>query len=104
VADEAFLRRIGYKIFVGALGPDDYRRILRDVCSRYGVPYSEAAFEQLVHDYHEKHGRPLLACYPRDLVSQIADYAAYRGRAPQLSAEMLHWAWHNYFATEPARA
>jgi hypothetical protein len=104
VADEAFLRRIGYKIFVGALKPEDYRRVLRDVCSRYGVPYSEVAFEQLVHDYHEKHGRPLLACYPRDLVSQIADYAAYRGRAPQLSAEMLHWAWHNYFATEPARA
>ncbi|MDH5540424.1 MAG: AAA family ATPase, partial [Rhizobacter sp.] len=104
VADEAFLRRIGYKIFVGALAQEDYRRILRDVCSRYGVPYSEVAFEQLVHDYHEKHGRPLLACYPRDLVSQIADYAAYRGRAPQLSAEMLHWSWHNYFATEPARA
>ena len=104
VADEAFLRRIGYKIFVGAIGPDDYRRILRDVCVKFGVPYSELAFEQLVHDYHEKHGRPLLACTPRDLVSQIADYAAYHGRPPQLSAELLRWAWHNYFATEPARA
>ena len=103
VADEAFLRRIGYKIFVGELPKDDYRRILVDVCGRFGVPFSELAFEQLVHDLHAKAGRPLLACYPRDLVSQIADYAAYHGRQPQLSSEMLHWAWHNFFATEPAR-
>jgi len=44
-------------------------------------------------------GQPLLACYPRDLVSQIADYAAYLGQAPELSVAMLDWAWHNYFAS-----
>lgn len=102
VADEAFLRRIGYKIFVGEVGADDYRRILRDVCAQYAVPYTDEAFELLVGHYHRLHGRGLLACYPRDLVSQVADYAAYHGQAAQLSPEMLHWAWHNYFATEPA--
>ncbi len=104
VADDAFLRRIGYKIYVGAVGVEDYRRILREVCATYQVPYSDQAFEHLLEHFHEKHARPLLACYPRDLVSQIADYAAYHGKAPELSADLLHWAWHNYFATEPARA
>ena len=104
VADEAFLRRIGYKIFVGEVGVDDYRRILREVCTTYKVAYTDAAFDHLLKHYHEKHARPLLACYPRDLVSQIADYATYHNRPPELTASMLHWAWHNYFATEPARA
>lgn len=104
VADDAFLRRIGYKIFVGEVGVEDYRRIMREVCATYKVPYTDAAFEHLLKNYHEKHARPLLACYPRDLVSQIADYATYHGRPADLSVSMLHWAWHNYFATEPARA
>jgi energy-coupling factor transporter ATP-binding protein EcfA2 len=99
IADEAFLRRIGYKIFVGAVSRDDYRRITREVCAEYGVPYTDDAFEHLVTHYHGCFGRPLLACTPRDLVSQIADYAAYRGIAPTLTPDLLDWAWHNHYAS-----
>ena len=99
VADDAFLRRIGYKIHVGAVELDDYRRIVREACDTYSVAYTDAAFEHLVQHYHQRLGQPLLACYPRDLVSQIADYAAYLGQAPEMSVAMLDWAWHNYFAT-----
>ena len=102
VADEAFLRRIGYKIFVGEMTLDDYRRIVQGVCVDYGVPYDEAAFELLVNDYHRRHGRPLFACYPRDLIGQMADYAAYHGRRAELTPQSLDWAWHNYFATRTA--
>jgi hypothetical protein len=99
VADEAFLRRIGYKIFVGAVGRDDYRQILLDVCASQGVAFDEPTFERLLADYHVPHQRPLLACYPRDLINQVADFAAYHGRRPEFTPELLHWAWHNYFAT-----
>ncbi len=99
IADEAFLRRIGYKIFVGAVSLDDYRRITREVCQKFGVPYTEDAFERLVTDYHGRYARPLLACTPRDLVSQIADYATYRGIAPTLTPDLLDWAWHNHYAS-----
>lgn len=101
VADEAFLRRIGYKIFVGEVGVDDYRRILHEVCDTYELPCGEEVFDILVNGLHGQHGRPLLACIPRDLVGQIVDYAAYHGREPELTREMLHWAWQNYFATQP---
>ena len=99
VADDAFLRRISYKIHVGEVDVEDYRRITRDVCEAHKVQYTDAAFEHLVQHYHVRHARPMLACYPRDLVSQIADYCAYLGRTPELSADMLRWAWHNYFAS-----
>jgi hypothetical protein len=48
--------------------------------------------------------RPLFACYPRDVISQVADYAAFTGREPELSDEMLDWAWNNYFASHGAAA
>jgi energy-coupling factor transporter ATP-binding protein EcfA2 len=99
IADDAFLRRIGYKIHVGPVAREDYRRIAREVCAEYGVPYTDEAFEVLVDDYHGRHARPLLACTPRDLVSQIADYAAYRGIAPSLTPDLLDWAWHNHYAS-----
>lgn len=99
IADEAFLRRIGYKIFVGEVALDAYRRIMREVCAEFAVPYADDAFERLIVEYHCRHGRPLLACTPRDLISQIADYAAYCGATPSLAPELLDWAWHNHFAS-----
>lgn len=99
VADDAFLRRIGYKIHVGPVELDDYRQIMRAACEAFEVPYAEAAFGYLVRHYHGHRGQPMLACYPRDLVSQIADFAAYREIAPEMSVATLDWAWQNYFAT-----
>jgi hypothetical protein len=98
VADEAFLRRLGYKIHVGPMEEADYRAILMKVCEEYEVPYSQAAFDYLVHELHRRHEKPLIACYPRDLVGQIRDFAMYRGVEPDLAQPMLDWAWSNYFA------
>lgn len=99
VADPAFLRRLGYKIHIGPMNEDEYREIFTRVCEERGVPYDEEMFRFLLADYHAVHQQPLLACYPRDLVNQIADLARYRGEPARLTPEALHWAWHNYFAS-----
>ncbi|NML15298.1 ATP-binding protein [Azohydromonas caseinilytica] len=104
LGDEAFLRRIGYKIFVGPVPPEDYRHILRQSCEQFGVPYDDTAFERLLHEMHQPEGRPLMPCYPRDLVSQIVDFARYNGLKPELSPKLMKWAWRNYFATGAAWA
>lgn len=104
IADEAFLRRLGYKIHVGPLQEFEYEAVFRDVCAQYRVPYNQQAFEYLLRQHHAKSGKPLLACYPRDLVGQIRDFAIYRGGEPQLTHEALDWAWNNYFATHEIRA
>jgi DNA-binding MarR family transcriptional regulator len=99
VADEAFLRRIGYKIHVGELPLDQYRQVFIDVCNEYGVDATSSTFDALIQQYHHPQRRPLLACYPRDLVRQVLDHATYHGRKAELTPDMLDWAWHNYFAT-----
>ncbi len=96
--DEAFLRRLGYKIRVGALEQADYRALLRQQCRHAGIAYDEAAAAYLLDCLHGASGRPLLASYPRELLGRIADFAGFAGRAPRLSAGALDQAWHSMFA------
>jgi hypothetical protein len=98
MGDGAFLRRLGYKIEIGAQTEPEYERIFRQACESHGVPYSHDAFQYLLRERHEKEGKPLLACYPRDLVSQVRDLARYEDRAAELNPQALDWAWANYFA------
>ena len=98
LGDGAFLRRLGYKIEIGAQTEPEYERIFRQACERYGVPYSNDAFQYLLRDKHVSDDKPLLACYPRDLVSQVRDLARYEGKQPELNEQVLDWAWANYFA------
>jgi energy-coupling factor transporter ATP-binding protein EcfA2 len=98
LADGAFLRRIGYKIHIGALTPQQYETVFRQVCVQRALPFCADAFNYLLHELHAKEQRPLLACYPRDILSQVCDLARYEERAPALNRTVLSWAWNNYFA------
>ncbi|MDB5764983.1 MAG: ATPase [Herminiimonas sp.] len=96
LADGSFLRRLGYKIHVGAQTDAEYERIFRQACDEYDVPYSADAFHYLL-ERHSKEEVPLLACYPRDIVAQVKDIARYTDIAPNLNEPILDWAWNNYF-------
>lgn len=100
LADEAFLRRLGYKIFIGALDEEEYRAIARQVCVELQVPFSGAGFDYLLRELHYKEEKPLFACIPRDIFGQVRDLARYNGLQPELSPAMLDWAWNNYFARD----
>jgi hypothetical protein len=99
LADDAFLRRLGYKIHLGPLDELEYREVCAQVCESYGIPLDAAAIDYLLARFR-KEGRPLLACTPRDLLGQVRDEARYRGVTPGLTRELLDWAWHNYFVSE----
>jgi len=101
LSDGAFLRRLGYKIEVPAASSAEYAQLFSQACARIGVAVEQGMFAQMF-DYllelHRRHGVPLLACYPRDLVRQLRDLARFEERAPTLDRHTLDWAWDNYFA------
>lgn len=99
LADEAFLRRLGYKIHIGPLNEQQYRTVFQRVCDELSIPFSDTALNYLLRERHYKEGRPLLACYPRDLLGQVRDLARYEKRPPNLTAETIDWAWRNYFVS-----
>jgi energy-coupling factor transporter ATP-binding protein EcfA2 len=100
--DNAALRRVGYKIPVGALDASSYRTLLRQQCLSMGVAYDDAAQRYLVDELHAGSGLPLLACYPREIVSRVADFAGYMGEAARLSIPALDQAWTSMFASAGA--
>jgi len=97
LADEAFLRRLGYKIYVGSITEAEYREIARQVCKEIGIPYSGTGINYLLFELHYKKGKPLLACIPHDILRQVKDHAVYEGVSPQMSEALIDWAWNNYY-------
>jgi hypothetical protein len=100
VFDDAFLRRIGYKVALGALSDASYRALLRRQCRLRGIDYDERAVEHLLR-LHVKRGQPLLAGYPYELLGRIADFASFAGTEPRLTPATLDQAWHSMFAHCP---
>jgi hypothetical protein len=98
--DAAFLRRLGHKIAIEPLPLSDYAQVFERACQAEGVPHEPAALQRLVNDFHLPQQRPLLACYPRDLLHLISSRARYLGVPASLSPELLDWAWHAYFGNE----
>jgi len=97
--DDAALRRVGYKVPVGALSAASYRTLFRQQCLSAGVAYDDAALRHLLDELHAGSGLPLLACYPREIIGRIADFAGFMGEPPRLSIAALEQAWIGMFAT-----
>ncbi len=101
LADEAFLRRIGYKVRFEACTREDYAAIFRQECAQQGLRHNERWVSFLVDELHAPRGVPLLACHPRDLLGLAMDHAQYTGGP--VDEEALSWAWDTYFVSDVDR-
>ena len=97
LADEAFLRRIGYKLQFGYLKPGEYERIWIQETQRLGIPYDPALLSFVLRELYGAENMPLVPCHPRDLLNMACDRLRYQEGAGPLTTQELEWAWHNYF-------
>ena len=97
LADEAFLRRIPYKIPVVDPTVDEYIRIFELNCRRANLRFHPIIVQYLQRRHYEPSGRPLRACHPRDLIEQVVALCRYRGVAPTITRELLDRACRAYF-------
>jgi hypothetical protein len=98
--DEAFLRRIRYKIALEDPSRREYREIFRLECQRLGVPMSDWAVEHLFREYYGAQGIRPRCCHPRDILEKIVDAARFAGTDPDLSGDLLDQVCASYFLTE----
>ena len=92
--DEAFLRRMAYKIGIANPSPEAYARILKYECERNGVEFDERAVPYLLNLYGK---RPRRGSHPRQIVSRLVDLAAYRSQPPRLTPQTLKEAFDACF-------
>lgn len=100
LVDEAFLRRIRYKIQVNDPTWDEYRDIFKRVCDNRGIPYSDDGLRHVIVEYYLKPNRKPRAVHPRDILEELVDIARYRNIPPTLSKELLDLAAQAYFLKE----
>ncbi len=89
LVDEAFLRRIRYKIEVGNPTPEQFREIWKIMCRIKKVPFDEQGLAYLIKEWYVKYDRDLRMVHPRDLLSQLVDIAGYLNMAPTMSNKAL---------------
>jgi hypothetical protein len=99
LADEAFLRRIGYKIEFTPLSAEDYERVWRDTCLEYEVDYDHEVLDYVINELHTRNNVDLLPCHPRDLIGMAVDHAVYTADQRFVDIDNLRWAWRNYFVS-----
>ncbi len=97
LVDDAFLRRVRYKLEVQRPDEDQFFEIFEAICAKRGVPYDPAMVEYLIDKHYRPTDRPFAACQPRDLLDQVIDMANYLGIQPQLNPVLLDRAVRSYF-------
>jgi predicted ATPase with chaperone activity len=95
--DEAFLRRIPYKIHVPDPDEDEFHRLFELACGPVGCAYDRAAVEYLLSKHYRPTGRSLRRCHPRDLLLQIHCYCAYNDLTVEMRPDYFDKAVENYF-------
>jgi hypothetical protein len=100
VTDPAFLRRMGYRLYLGAPTPDLYARIFERYADRRGAALPPGLVTRLLERYRTT-GRELRSCEPRDLIERAADICRYLGRPLKLDDDVLNLAWIGYFGAAP---
>jgi len=98
LVDEAFLRRIPYKIEVVDPTESEFRELFKSMCDELELEFAEEPIDYLVKHHYVKEQRRFRCCHPRDLLMQIRNYCRYEQRKPELTPEAFDFAVENYFA------
>ena len=96
LADEAFLRRLGYKIRFAPVNKTQYVEIWHLYAKELQLSCPDSLLDEIFERY-KKENRPLLPCHPRDLLGIVNDQCEYEGDAGVATPERLRIAWDTYF-------
>ena len=93
--DTAFLRRLPYKIEVGAPSLEVYARIFKQECVRQGLPLPGEVFDFIVHKLRKERGLDFAAFQPRFIVDQVMATCQFMGQPPHFEPRFIEYALNN---------
>jgi hypothetical protein len=104
LVDEAFLRRIHYKVQAESPTAKEFRQIFKSYCQKADVPYDDGLVDDLLEGFYRPRKIALRGCQPRDLIEQALSMGEYLGEPRRLTRELLQAACEGYFVVdeEPA--
>ncbi len=100
LVDEAFLRRIQYKVFAESPTRGDFLQIFSNYCAAVQLPFDRTLIERLLSEYFRPRSIPLRGCQPGALIEQSLGLAEYLGQERRLTFELLTAACNSYFVDD----
>ncbi|MBI2823512.1 MAG: AAA family ATPase [Planctomycetia bacterium] len=97
LVDEAFLRRIPYKIHVNDPTEEEFQHLFELYAATMGCEYRADVVEHLLRTHYRTHGLPLRRCHPRDLLSQVRNYCVYNALPVEMRPEYFDRVVKSYF-------
>lgn len=98
LVDEAFLRRIPYKIQMTDPTDEEFHHLFKLYCEKLNCEYRKDLINYLIEKHYRQSGRAKRRCHARDLLMQVRNYCRYHGRELELRPEYLDAAVETYFA------
>ena len=98
LVDDAFLRRIPYKINIIDPTEAEFRELMQIMATSLGLDYNEDAVDHLIDVHYRPNNRPFRCCHPRDLLQQIVNESKYRSRPAEMTNQGFDNACRTYFA------
>ena len=100
LVDEAFLRRIHYKVFAENPTVVDFKQIFMRVCRTREIAYDDDLVDRLITQQLRRRGIVPRGCHPRDLVDHALSLADYLGAPRVLTDDLMKHACDSYFLDE----
>ncbi len=97
LADEAFLRRIKFKIEIRDPSESQYREIWELVCKGRRVEFDPSGIDYLIEKWYRPEARPFRMCQPRDILDQMQSIAKYNMERVNFSPDLIDAACATYF-------
>jgi predicted ATPase with chaperone activity len=103
LVDEAFLRRIPYRLEVADPSEEEFFKLFQLACDRLGCDYNAETVQHLLEKYYRPKNRPLRRCHARDILSQIRFYCLYHSLPLELRPEHIDHVAKGFFTDVPTR-
>ena len=99
LGDEAFLRRIQYKMMMKSPAEEEFKEIFRRFCISQQLPYEEELLDQFVEERYRKADKRMRRCHPRDVLTHAIDFIRFERMPFELTGEVLDHAFDSCFIT-----
>jgi predicted ATPase with chaperone activity len=97
LVEEAFLRRIHYKIMIEGPNPEQFADIFERNCRERGIAYDGSIVRYIYESWYGRHSIVPRGCHPRDILDHVVDIARFHQVAPAATVEMVDRACRSYF-------
>lgn len=100
LGDEAFLRRIQYKMLLRSPEEPEFINIFTRYCQSQGLEIDLAVLDAFIQKHYHRTGKKFRRCHPRDLVTHAIDMIRFERRELRLTGELLDRAFASTFVEQ----